>query len=80
MSEGTTLLSSKNVLAPYHPALKLPDLLSSFGPLIFPLYRAALLRKRILLLGDAPVETACNFGEILENNPLLLNVRLLIFS
>lgn len=45
-----------------HPALSLPRLLSTFGPLLFPLYRAALLRKRILLLGSTPVHPSCNFG------------------
>ena len=49
-------------LSPHHPALSLPAFLDTFGPLIFPLYKAALLRKRILLLGHAPVELACNFG------------------
>lgn len=46
----------------HHPALSLPKFLDTFGPLIFPLYKAALLRKRILFLHHAPVETACNFG------------------
>lgn len=62
-SEATALIRSKNTLAHFHPALNLPDFLNTFGPLIFPLYRLALLRKRILLLGDAPVEMACNFGK-----------------
>ena len=44
-----------------HPALAMPDLLDTFGPLIFPLYRAALLRKRILLLGSPPVQQTCNY-------------------
>ena len=45
-----------------HPALSLPTLLRQFGPLIFPLYRAALLRKRILLVGEPPVQQSCNYG------------------
>ena len=49
-------------LSAYHPALSLPDFLDTFGPLIFPMYKAALLRKRILLAGQAPVELTCNFG------------------
>lgn len=49
-------------MSPHHPALSLPIFLDTFGPLIFPLYKAALLRKRILLVGQAPVELACNFG------------------
>jgi hypothetical protein len=62
VSDATALLTLKHVLAAYHPALSLPDLVDTFGPLIFPLYRAALLRKRILLVGDPPVELSCNFG------------------
>ncbi|KAM5487714.1 hypothetical protein McanCB56680_000643 [Microsporum canis] len=60
LSDATALISN-HILPSYHPALTLPDFLDSFGPLIFPLYRAALLRKRIVFLGDAPVETSCNF-------------------
>ncbi|KAJ6080755.1 hypothetical protein N7499_005629 [Penicillium canescens] len=48
-------------LTPFHPASSLPGLMDCFGPLIFPLYRAALLRKRILFMGEAPVHTACNY-------------------
>lgn len=50
-------------LSSHHPALSLPVWLDTLGPLIFPLYKAALLRKRILLVGQAPVEMACNFGK-----------------
>lgn len=59
-------------LSSYHPALALPALIDSFGPLVFPLYKAALLRKRILLMHEAPVELACNFVyniSILSNIP-----------
>lgn len=62
LSDATALLTSKQSLAPYHPALSLPEFLDTFGPLVFQLYRAALLRKRILLVGEAPVEESCNFG------------------
>ncbi|KAJ5820905.1 uncharacterized protein N7525_010189 [Penicillium rubens] len=48
-------------LTPFHPASSLPGFTECFGPLIFPLYRAALLRKRILFMGEAPVHTSCNF-------------------
>ncbi|KAL8822690.1 MAG: hypothetical protein Q9191_006577 [Dirinaria sp. TL-2023a] len=64
-------ISTASALAPpykgvssHHPALSLVTLLDNFGPLVFPLYRAALLRKRILLVGHAPVELACNFGRL----------------
>ncbi|ETI27283.1 hypothetical protein G647_09966 [Cladophialophora carrionii CBS 160.54] len=60
MSTGTTYISSHRSLTPHHPALTLMDSVKLFGPLIFPLYRAALLRKRILIVTDAPVEFACN--------------------
>lgn len=43
-----------------HPALAIPALFESFGPLIFPLQRAALLRKRVLFLGSTPVQKNCN--------------------
>lgn len=49
-------------LPPFHPALSLMEFVDTFGPLIFPLYRAALLRKRILMVSDVPVELPCNFG------------------
>lgn len=62
MSDATALEMSKPALAPYHPALSLPEFLDSFGPLVFPLYRAALLRKRILLVAEAPIHQACNYG------------------
>ncbi|KAL8907536.1 MAG: hypothetical protein Q9207_001345 [Kuettlingeria erythrocarpa] len=49
-------------LSAHHPALSLSTFFDTFGPLVFPLYKAALLRKRILLIGHAPVELACNFA------------------
>jgi hypothetical protein len=62
-SDGAALLPPGQHLAAYHPARSLPTLLETFGPLIFPLHRAALLRKRILLTGHAPVQESCNFGK-----------------
>lgn len=47
-----------------HPGLSMPTFLSTFGPLVFPLHRAAILRKRILLLGSTPVQPACNYGTL----------------
>ncbi|KAL2006495.1 hypothetical protein VTN00DRAFT_9163 [Thermoascus crustaceus] len=61
LSDVTALEMTKPALAPYHPALSLPEFIDSFGPLVFPLYRAALLRKRILLVTEAPVHLACNY-------------------
>lgn len=62
VSDGTTLLPVGQTLSSYHPAWSLPRLLETFGPLIFPIHRAALLRKRILITAHAPVEETCNFG------------------
>ena len=62
VSTASALAPPGQALSPHHPALSLPVWLDTFGPLIFPLYKAALLRKRILLVGQAPVEMACNFG------------------
>ncbi|RYP58029.1 hypothetical protein DL769_009143 [Monosporascus sp. CRB-8-3] len=73
MSDGTALLASDHKLSPYHPARSLTRLLHIFGPLIFPIQRAALLRKRILISCHAPVHEICNFVydiSILSNIPL----------
>ncbi|TGZ83163.1 hypothetical protein EX30DRAFT_354353 [Ascodesmis nigricans] len=59
-------------LSAHHPALSLPSFTSLFGPLIFPLHRFALARKRILVVTHAPVEPACNYVydiSILSNIP-----------
>ncbi|GAM35471.1 hypothetical protein TCE0_017r03833 [Talaromyces pinophilus] len=61
ISDSTGLETTKPFLAPYHPALSLPDFVENFGPLIFPLYRASLLRKRILIVTEAPVQTSCDY-------------------
>lgn len=77
-SDGISLnhgTSSHNKLSPYHPAWSLTTLLDRFGPLIFPIHRAALLRKRILISCHAPVHEACNFVynlSVLSNIPLSL--------
>ena len=55
-----TAPKNPRTLSQHHPATALPILFKLFGPLVFPLYRAALLRKRILLVGEAPVEVNCN--------------------
>jgi len=63
VTAASALVPPGQSLSPHHPALSLPAFLDTFGPLIFPLYKAALLRKRVLLVGHAPVELACNYGE-----------------
>ncbi|PLN83419.1 hypothetical protein BDW42DRAFT_164839 [Aspergillus taichungensis] len=60
-SDAIVLESPRPALTPFHPASSLPDFLDAFGPLVFPLYRAALLRKRILFMAEAPVNIPCNF-------------------
>ena len=47
-----------------HPALAIVRYMDTFGPLVFRLQQAALLRKRILFVGSAPVRTACEFGAL----------------
>ncbi|GAP87770.1 putative duf2347 superfamily protein [Rosellinia necatrix] len=72
-SDGTALMLPGHRLSPFHPAWSLTKLLDTFGPLIFPIHRAALLRKRILISGHAPVEQVCNFVyniSVLSNIPL----------
>ncbi|KAL3425924.1 hypothetical protein PVAG01_02715 [Phlyctema vagabunda] len=75
-SDGAALLPPGQTLSAHHPAWSLPALLEAFGPLIFPIHRAALLRKRILIISHAPVEETCNFVyniSILSNIPLAVN-------
>ncbi|KAI1417540.1 hypothetical protein F5Y13DRAFT_59517 [Hypoxylon sp. FL1857] len=71
-SDGAALVAPGHRLSPFHPAWSLTKLLDTFGPLIFPIQRAALLRKRILISCHAPVQEACNFVydiSILSNIP-----------
>lgn len=62
LSDATGFSPSDHVVSHDHPALSMPEFLDTFGPLVFPIYRAALLRKRILLLGTPPVQRSCDFG------------------
>jgi len=65
-SSASNIFAGSSGLQSDHPASSMTALLDTFGPLIFPLYRAALLRKRILLLGAAPVQQTCNFVYLLS--------------
>ncbi|KAK4232116.1 hypothetical protein QBC38DRAFT_146017 [Podospora fimiseda] len=72
-SDGTALIPPGHRLSPFHPAWSLTSLLDTFGPLIFPIHRAALLRKRILISCHAPVHEVCNYVydiSVLSNIPL----------
>lgn len=62
-SDGAALLQPEHKLSNFHPAWSLKKLLDTFGPLIFPIHRAALLRKRILISCHAPVQEINNFGK-----------------
>lgn len=46
-----------------HPATTIHEVFEIFGPLIFPLHRAAILRKRILFLCSPPLKRVCNLGQ-----------------
>ncbi|KAL7792503.1 hypothetical protein V8C37DRAFT_126099 [Trichoderma ceciliae] len=73
LTDGVSLFQPEHKLSPYHPAWSLAELLDRFGPLIFPIHRAALLRQRILISCHAPVHEICNFVyniSILSNIPL----------
>ncbi|KAF7902032.1 uncharacterized protein EAF01_007330 [Botrytis porri] len=75
-SDGTALIPPGHTLSVYHPAWSLPRLLDTFGPLIFPIHRAALLRRRILISAHAPVHETCDFVydiSILSNIPLAVS-------
>lgn len=63
LSDATGTFTSERSMPLDHPALSMTTLLTTFGPLLFPLYREALLRKKILLLGSTPVQPTCNFGK-----------------
>ncbi|KAF7553617.1 hypothetical protein G7Z17_g3483 [Cylindrodendrum hubeiense] len=72
-SDGISVVPAGHRLSPYHPAWSLTSLLDKFGPLIFPIHRAALLRKRILISCHAPVHEICDFVyniSVLSNIPL----------
>jgi hypothetical protein len=63
LSSTTLTIEDKQTLPIYHPARSFVDYLNMFGPLVFPLHRAALLRKRILIITPAPIRQACEFGK-----------------
>lgn len=53
-------------ISEYHPASSMISMLDSFGPLIFPLHRAALLRQSILLVQRPPLRSACDYVYLLS--------------
>ncbi|KFY33996.1 hypothetical protein V494_07149 [Pseudogymnoascus sp. VKM F-4513 (FW-928)] len=75
-SDGAALMHPGQSLSLYHPAWSLTTLLDTFGPLIFPIYRSALLRKRVLISCHAPVQETCDFVydlSVLSNIPLAVS-------
>jgi hypothetical protein len=62
ISTVSAVTKDEESLPDYHPALSILRYLDVFGPLVFRLQQAALLRKRILFVGMPPVRTACEFG------------------
>lgn len=62
MSSTTLTFEDKQSLPIYHPARSFVDFVNLFGPLVFSLHRAALLRKRILIITPVPIRQACEFG------------------
>lgn len=62
ISTVTAIPKDEERLPEHHPALAILQYLDLFGPLVFRLQQAALLRKRILFVGSPPVRTTCEFG------------------
>ncbi|KAJ2958824.1 hypothetical protein NQZ79_g5678 [Umbelopsis isabellina] len=56
-----------------HPAHSFPEFVRAMGPNLFILWKAAILKKRILLLTSSPVEKACHF-ELVYNICLLASL------
>ncbi|KAI5274621.1 hypothetical protein E4T47_02352 [Aureobasidium subglaciale] len=74
LSDAAGLHPSNPTLSHDHPAMSLARHLDTFGPLVFPLQRATLLKKRILIMSPAPVHDACNLVynlSVLSNIPPL---------
>ncbi|KAF2727091.1 hypothetical protein EJ04DRAFT_547413 [Polyplosphaeria fusca] len=61
LSTLTAVVPTEQSLPPYHPALAILESIDTFGPLVFRLQQAALLRKRILFVGSPPVKSTCEF-------------------
>ncbi|QDS77714.1 hypothetical protein FKW77_004093 [Venturia effusa] len=58
---SVSLAPSNQKLPPFHPAHTILEYLDTFGPLLFQLHRAALLRKRILFITPPPMKLACEY-------------------
>ena len=67
ISTVSVVATNDESLPEYHPARSILTYINVFGPLVFRLQQAALLRKRILFVGSAPVRLACEFGGFCRN-------------
>ncbi|KAB2577697.1 hypothetical protein BFW01_g9763 [Lasiodiplodia theobromae] len=61
LSNVTAFHPTHETLDVAHPALSIIKYIDTFGPLVFPLLRLALLRKRVLFITPPPVRLACEF-------------------
>ncbi|KAF2274762.1 uncharacterized protein EI97DRAFT_476831 [Westerdykella ornata] len=61
LSTLTAALPPDQSLPEFHPARSIVHYVDVFGPLVFRLQEAALLRKRILFVGAPPVRASCEF-------------------
>lgn len=55
-----------NIVSVNHDLMEasdLPEFVKLFGPDIFVLWKAALLRKRIMFIDVPPMETSCRYGK-----------------
>jgi hypothetical protein len=67
ISTGSVKKEEEEKLHGYHPAKSIWGYIDMLGPLVFRLQQAALLRKRILFVGGAPVRGMCEFGKFYLN-------------
>ncbi|KAF2202844.1 hypothetical protein GQ43DRAFT_470527 [Delitschia confertaspora ATCC 74209] len=61
LSSITAVLPAEQLLPTFHPALSVLQYIDTFGPLVFRLQEAALLRKRVLFMTTPPVRAACEY-------------------
>lgn len=64
MSDATSAIFQDNLLDADHPALSMRSCIDTLGPLCFVVQRSALLRQRILISGEPPVQRLCDLGKI----------------
>ena len=47
----------------FDPSMAASSILETLGPLVFPIYRALLLRRRVLIVSQPPLLPVCNYGK-----------------